>query len=91
MKTVIQLTADGYYSGLVTAHESPLEPGVYHYPANSVDAPQPNIPANHLAKWANGQWAYEEIVPYVVPKPTVEALQAQLTALQAQIATLTNP
>jgi hypothetical protein len=88
MKTVVQLTLDNYYSGIVVAHESPLEPGVYHYPANSVDTSPPNIPANHLAKWVNGQWVYEEIVPYVVPKPTIESLQAQLAELQIQINSL---
>lgn len=59
MKQVIQLDANGYYVGTTFADESPLEPGVYHLPANSIDTLIPEIPNGKVAKWENG-WIYED-------------------------------
>lgn len=40
-KHVAQLNHQGFYFGAVEATESPLEPGVWHLPGGSVDAPLP--------------------------------------------------
>jgi hypothetical protein len=69
MKQVVQLDIDGYFVGLTEADESPLEPGVYLYPANTVDANAPDIPDGHRALWA-GSWVYEPVSP---PPPAPEA------------------
>jgi hypothetical protein len=69
MKQVIQLDADGYFAGLTTADESPLEPGVFLIPAGAVDAPVPSIPNGQRARW-NGNWVFEPITqPPPPPAP----------------------
>ncbi len=75
MKQVIQLDADGYFVGLTTADESPLEPGVFLLPANAVDAPVPDVPDGQRAKW-NGAWVLEDIPQ---PEPTPEPEPIELT------------
>jgi len=67
MKQVIQLDDDGYFAGLTTADESPLEPGVFLMPAGAVDAPAPAVPEGQRAKW-NGSWVFEDI-PQPEPEP----------------------
>jgi len=81
MKTLIQLDGDGYYSGAFEADESPMEPGVYLFPAGAVDAPlPPALNAGQFARWDGGAW---EVVTdlrgteYWLPdgsKHTIEAL-----------------
>jgi hypothetical protein len=78
MKQVIQLDAAGYFVGLTTADESPLEPGVYLLPAGAVDALPPTIPEGHRAKW-NGAWVFEEI-PQPEPEPKPESLTPEQIA-----------
>ena len=63
MKQVIQLDADGFFTGITVADESPKEPGVYLYPANAIDAPVPEIPEGQRAKWDGSAWQYEIIPP----------------------------
>lgn len=58
MKSVVQLDINGYFVGMTTADESPLEPGIYLMPANTIDAVEPIIPEGHLARW-DGQWIFE--------------------------------
>ena len=67
MKKVIQLDEQGYFVGITTADESPLEVGVYLIPANAVDADTPTIPDGHKAKWNNG-WVFE---PPSEPEPQI--------------------
>jgi len=68
-KQVIQLDADGYFVGFTTADESPLEPGVFLFPAGAVDAPTPTVPEGQKAKWNNG-WVLEDIPePETEPEP----------------------
>jgi len=67
MKQVAQLNAQGYFVGIAVADESPLEPGVYLMPANTVEADAPSIPDGHLARWNNG-WVFE-----LIPEPEPEA------------------
>jgi hypothetical protein len=73
MKQVIQLDADGYFAGLTTADESPLEPGVFLIPARAIDAPVPAVPEGQRAKW-NGAWVFEDI-----PQPEPESEPVELT------------
>ena len=67
MKIVSQLDADGYFVGLTTADESPLEPGVFLIPGGAVDVEPPVVPDGHRARWSNG-WAFEAI-PQPAPEP----------------------
>lgn len=67
MKQVSQLDADGYFVGMVTADESPMEPGVYLIPGGCIDTPAPVIPDGQLAKW-DGEWVFEDI-PQPEPEP----------------------
>lgn len=60
MKQVAQLDANGYFCGFTVADESPLEPGVFLLPANTVDAQLPEIPNNKRAKW-DGEWVIQEL------------------------------
>jgi hypothetical protein len=73
MKQVIQLDSSGYFIGLTTADESPLELGVFLIPAGAVDAPVPVIPEGQRAKW-NGTWVFEAI-----PQPEPEPEPVELT------------
>ncbi|MGE0350941.1 hypothetical protein [Hydrogenophaga sp.] len=57
MKIVSQLDADGYFVGPVKAARSPLEVGVFHIPRGAVDAPPPEVPPGHRARWVPGFWA----------------------------------
>lgn len=75
MKQVIQLDSNGYYVGLTTADESPLETGVYLMPANSIDAAVPTIPEGYTAKWDNA-WVFEALPS---PEPIVEPETPELT------------
>ena len=69
-KTVSQLDAQGYFVCATVADESPLEPGVYLFPSNCVDAEEPNIPEGKRAKWI-GSWVIEDIPP-LAPEPEPE-------------------
>jgi hypothetical protein len=60
MKQVVQLDDAGYFIGITTADESPLEPGVFLIPAGAVEAPIPTIPEGQRAKW-DGVWVLEDI------------------------------
>jgi hypothetical protein len=73
MKQVIQLDADGYFAGVTTADESPLEQGVFLMPAGAIDAPAPTIPEGQRAKW-NGAWVFEDI-PQPEPEPEEEPVE----------------
>lgn len=59
MKKLIQLDENGYFSGVVTADESPLEPGVFLIPGGAIEAVLPNTPEGKFAKWVDG-WVFED-------------------------------
>ncbi len=61
-KTVVQLDKDGFYVGTTIADESPLEPGVYLLPRDTIDEPIPEPMPGKRAKWV-GEWVYEEPPP----------------------------
>jgi len=89
-KTVYQ-TANGVYVGETIAHESPLEPGVFHIPAGCIENPPPAIPEGKIAVWRNG-WALDEVPAEkksTKPEPKPEELEAQrVSSLKAQLAAL---
>lgn len=51
IKMVAQLDVDGYFQGMTTAQESPLEPGIYLMPALSVESEEPAPMQDHLPVW----------------------------------------
>ena len=90
MKIVSQLDADGYFVGLTTADESPLEPGVFLIPGGAVDVEPPVVPDGHRARWSNG-WVFEAIPqpePEPEPEPLPPAVPQQVTMRQARLALL---
>ena len=60
-KTVYNYNPDtGEYLGLETAHESPMEPGVYLLPAHSTEAEPPEAGEHQAAVYRNGAWTLVE-------------------------------
>ncbi len=56
-KTVYQTDQAGMFYGETLAHESPLEPGVFHIPARAVLVPPPETcPANQWPRWSGREW-----------------------------------
>lgn len=74
MKRVVQLDSQGYFAGFSMSEESPLEPGVWLMPAGCVEAPEPDIPHDHKAKWDKDEWVFEAIqeTPEEVYTPSEE-------------------
>lgn len=83
-KTVVQLDKDGFYVGTTIADESPLEPGVYLLPRDTIDEPIPEPIEGKRAKWV-GEWVYEDPPPPEIyddddelePEPTYAELRAR--------------
>jgi len=85
MKTVIQLDADGFFAGFTTADESPLEPGVFHLPAGSVDAGNPpELTGKERAQWDGKRWAIVQPEPEPEPEPEPTAAE-QLAQARAAV------
>lgn len=68
-KTVSQLDDDGFFVGVSVADESPLEPGVFHLPRNSVDIPPPELQSWQKARYVAGSWIIVEPEPDVEEEP----------------------
>ena len=68
MKQVIQLDEQQYFIGVTVADESPLEPGVFLFPAGTIDAPVPDVPNGKRARW-DGLWVFEDIPVVETPTP----------------------
>jgi hypothetical protein len=71
-KRVLQLDENRFLVGFTEADESPLEPGIFLFPANTLDLNPPTIPEGKRAKWVNEQWVFEdlplpELKPYEIP------------------------
>lgn len=76
-KTVYQ-TSNGIYIGEAVAHESPLEPGVFHIPGGCVEVQPPLLSENQKARWTGKAWEVETLPkPEAKPEPTPEDLAAQ--------------
>lgn len=57
MKTVCSYNPmTGEYMGTTEADVSPLEPGVYHMPANATETPPPATDAREAAVWDGQAW-----------------------------------
>lgn len=55
--TVYQYDLAGLFQGITEADESPLEPGVYHYPARTTATPPPDEwPEGRWPRWNGGEW-----------------------------------
>lgn len=46
----------GIYTESYVAHESPLEPGIYHTPVLSTDIPLPDLDINQTCKFNGNDW-----------------------------------
>lgn len=58
IKTVYNYNPDtGEYLGPETAHESPLEPGVYLLPAHSTETAPPEVGEHQAAVYRDGVWS----------------------------------
>ena len=56
-QTVYQYDIAGLYLGPTEADESPLEPGVYHYPARTTATPPPDEwPEHQWPRWNGAEW-----------------------------------
>ncbi len=93
MKQVIQLDSAGYFAGVTTADESPLEPGVFLIPGGCIEAAVPDVPEGQRAKW-EGSWVLEGL-PQPAPEPTSTddeqqplEMVAEVTMRQARLALL---
>jgi hypothetical protein len=71
-RTVYQ-TSNGIYIGEAVAHESPLEPGVFHIPGGCVETPPPATTADQVARWTGSAWKVESL-PKPEPEPEPEPL-----------------
>lgn len=77
-KTVYQCDAAGWYVGPTDAHESPLEPGVWHIPAGAVEQ-EPPMAEGLWPRMVAGVWCLQ--IPPAPPVDTAPA--AKLAAFLA--------
>lgn len=70
-KPAYQLDAAGLFVCTTEADESPLEPGVWHMPAGTVDTAPPNEwPSDQWPRWNGHAWQ-------LVPRPAAAAVQPE--------------
>lgn len=77
-KIVFQTNTLGFFVGVATADESPLEPGIFHIPAGCVEMPPPACTDKEIARWVSGAWLKEKLPEAPTPeeKPlTKEAVE----------------
>lgn len=61
------------YTGIGIAYESPVDPGTYFYPADSVSyAPPPYDPALQSCKFIDGVWTLADLPPPPVEEPPTD-------------------
>lgn len=87
-KTVYQCDASGWYLGQTEAHESPLEPGVFHIPAGCVDVEPPDADAPARLRWVAGSWVQQ--VPQAAAEQSPVDLLAAFLAANPAVASLVN-
>ena len=85
-KPVYQLDAAGLFVCSTAADESPLEPGVWHMPAGTIDtAPPVEWPSDKWPRWNGHAWQ-------LVPRPAAAAVPPELSATEKLAAfLLANP
>jgi hypothetical protein len=88
-KTVYQMNRYGMFCGETEADESPLEPGVYHLPAGTVEIAPPSSWADNVwPRWNGSGWELVNKPQAPSAEQRAAALAAQLTRLQEQMAAL---
>lgn len=73
-KEVYQINADGWYTGVSIAYESPKEPGVFGIPNGCVEEKPPlekQLLENHWHRWSGNAWIVD-ILPEAKPKEDAE-------------------
>src|SRR5205085_1591947 len=70
-KPAYQLDAAGLFVCTTEADESPLEPGVWHMPAGTIDTPPPDEwPSDKWPRWNGHAWQ-------LVPRPAASAARPE--------------
>lgn len=88
-KTVYQLDPLGYFVGEASARESPLEPGVWHLPAGTIEVKPPSVADGQRARWIGGDWLIVPPEAEPPPEPPTEQElrdRARLRRAQAEAA-----
>jgi hypothetical protein len=81
IKVVYQVDSSGMFLCETTADESPLEPGVWHMPARTVEpAPPPKWPDDKWPRWNGANWTLASRPTPPTPEDPVEKLRAFLDA-----------
>jgi hypothetical protein len=84
-KQVCQLDPQGYFIGVTVADECPIEPGVFLYPANTIDVEPPKVFPLQLCKWNGSAWNYEDVPsPPPTPEPEPGPTPAEICKLEAR-------
>ena len=78
--TVSQLDSEGFFVGLNTAFEDPMNPGSYLLPQNCVNYPAPNVRDGHVYQWNGSGWSEQEIPQQVEVQSSVELTPDEITA-----------
>lgn len=73
-----QLDSAGVYIGPVLADESPLEKGVFLFPAGAVDYSPPSVPVDFYAQWTGADFSILPL-PQPAPPPAPEPLTVEQT------------
>lgn len=77
-KPVYQVDHAGLFVCTTEADESPLEPGVWHLPAGTIETPPPEQwPADRWPRWNGHAW---QLVPRPAAAPQPEMTPAQKLA-----------
>jgi len=85
-KTVYQCDLDGWFIGPTVAHESPLEPGVFHIPAGCVEDAPPEAEDGLTQRWIAGLWA-QQVKP-AEPVRTPQQILAEFLSNHPEVAAL---
>lgn len=62
-KTVFQYDQAGMFVGKTDADESPLEPGVFLFPARCVEVAPPEFTGNQWPRWNGAKWELIAVTP----------------------------
>lgn len=82
-----QFDLAGLYLCETVAHESPLEPGVFHVPARCTLTPPPeHVPDDKWPRWNGSSW---DLV--IRPKPSTPSLHAEDPLSKLQTFLRDNP
>lgn len=79
----------GEFTGESLADESPLEPGVWLFPAHSTDTPPPIPGASQRSFFIGGEWIQKELEDEIEPVETQESPPAMATRVSPRQIRLT--